>query len=92
MPTLTPTLTQVGENPHWPDESVTEIVSLRSGGREGHSIDTILPHLRCGAPPELRACDRSEPAIRMHTMCARPPVWYRTLLTTGDTKRCAKIV
>lgn len=63
------------ESPNWGGERLTEVVTLRSLGREVHYIDQRLGgNISCGRPPNLRPCSPSEPAMLVHgAMCSQPP-------------------
>ena len=80
----------------WVGEKMTEIVSLRTGGREMSPISAILPSLRCGLPPELRACREDEPAMLMqradacsgHGLSERAKRVMAPLHAAGNRHRC----
>jgi hypothetical protein len=69
-------------SPSWGGEHLTEIVLLRTGGREMSHLPSILPHLRCGRSPDglrvgVRACRVDEPALTVHgELCDQRPVGW----------------
>ena len=56
--------------PSWGTERKTEIVTLRTGAREVHSVGVAANHLLCGQPPDgLRRCRPDDAAILAHEAC-----------------------
>lgn len=88
----------------WGGERFTEIVLLRTGGREHSYLSSILPHLRCGRSPDglrvgVRACRRDEPALTVHgPMCLTSRFhngWlqsvYSELMLSHQEHGCARV-